>query len=133
MSALRLCNPSALQLSPPKCRFIWPAISKRSLLGFLYYLMSIPIKLSHPRKGIPSDCKYTHFFCYFKAKRAKTLRFYTFLSSLTPFVRLGCAHSSRTAGVRLVVGIGTPGVSFVVGIRTAGIELVDEVGTAHPS
>ena len=28
---------------------MWPAISKRCVLGFLYYLMSIPIERSHPQ------------------------------------------------------------------------------------
>ena len=45
LGALRLCNPPAFLLLS---RSMWPAISKRSLPGFLYYLMRIPIEPTRP-------------------------------------------------------------------------------------
>ena len=48
MRALRLCNPPVLNLVRIR-RFMWPAISKRSVLGFLILVMSIPFELAqHP-------------------------------------------------------------------------------------
>ena len=50
VSALRRCNPPALRL--PTWVGLWPAIGKRSLLGFRFNLMSIPIELAR----LPVSC-----------------------------------------------------------------------------
>ena len=57
---LRLCNPLALRLSRGM-RFMWPAINRRSHLGFLIYLMTIPIE-SIRLMRVLSKCKDSTFF-----------------------------------------------------------------------
>ena len=67
LSTLRLCNPPAFQL------LLWPAIDKRSQLGFQCNLMSIPIEpaqlpvlFAKIRKKNESAMLRSHFFdmCY---------------------------------------------------------------------
>ena len=65
LSTLRLCNPPAFRL------LLWPAISKRSQLGFRCNLMSIPIEpaqlpisVAKIQKKIESAMLRPQFFMY---------------------------------------------------------------------